>query len=285
MNNKILVTGANGQLGNEIKNICGNYKNYIFLFTDVNDLNISNYDEVRCFIKDNQIKNIINCAAYTKVDDAEKEPELAYKINHLAVENLANLAKKEKCKFIHISTDYVFDGYTHNAYDETCTPNPLSIYGKSKLNGELAIFKNNVPNSVIIRTSWLYSKFGKNFVKTILNLSGNSEAIKVVSDQIGSPTNASDLAKVILDILPKIENNLPELYHYSNNGVCSWYDFAKAIFEIKKINKAVIPVSTKFNKYKAPRPKISMLDNRLICNKFNLDSIHWFDSLKRSLIN
>ena len=120
---------------------------------------------------------------------------------------------------------------------------------------------------------------------SILNLSGNSEAIKVVSDQIGSPTNASDLAKVILDILPKIENNLPELYHYSNNGVCSWYDFAKAIFEIKKINKAVIPVSTKFNKYKAPRPKISMLDNRLICNKFNLDSIHWFDSLKRSLIN
>ncbi|MDB0004174.1 dTDP-4-dehydrorhamnose reductase, partial [Flavobacteriaceae bacterium] len=242
--NNILVTGGNGQLGSELKEIAPNYQDYNFLFTDVKDLDITNHSAVAAFIENNNITVILNCAAYTAVDKAESEPELADAINHLAVANFAQIAKDKNIKLIHISTDYVFDGTNHKPYLETDTPNPQSVYGKTKLDGELAMQQINPANSIIIRTSWVYSKFGNNFVKTMLRLAETRDEISVVADQIGSPTNAADLAKSILDILPQISNETVELFHYSNEGVCSWYDFAKAIFDIKAIAIKVNPIAS-----------------------------------------
>ena len=228
--NNILVTGGNGQLGSELKEIAPNYQDYNFLFTDVKDLDITNHTAVAAFIESNNITVIINCAAYTAVDKAESEPELADAINHLAVTNFAQIAKDKNIKLIHISTDYVFDGNNHKPYVETDTPNPQSVYGKTKLDGELAMQQINPANSIIIRTSWVYSKFGNNFVKTMLRLAETRDEISVVTDQVGTPTNAADLAKAILNILPQIKNEIVELFHYSNEGVCCWYDFAKTVF-------------------------------------------------------
>ena len=228
-----LVTGGNGQLGSELREIAPNYPDYSFLFTDVSDLDITDHKAVNDFIKINNINVIINCAAYTAVDKAESEPELADAINHLAVANFARIAKEKHIKLVHISTDYVFDGTNHKPYLETDSPNPQSVYGKTKLDGELAMQRINPANSIIIRTSWVYSKYGNNFVKTMLHLAETRAEISVVSDQIGSPTNAKDLAVAILNILPQVSNQTLELFHYSNEGICSWYDFAKTIFEIK----------------------------------------------------
>lgn len=275
----ILVTGGNGQLGSELKEIAYNYQNYNFLFTDVKDLDITNHPAVASFIESNQINVIVNCAAYTAVDKAESEPELSNAINHLAVANFAQIAKEKNIKLIHISTDYVFDGTNHKPYIETDIPNPKSVYGQTKLDGELAIQDIKPANSIIIRTSWVYSKFGNNFVKTMLRLAETRDEISVVADQIGSPTNASNLGKAILTILPLIKNKNVEVFHYSNEGVCSWYDFVKTIFEIKGINCNVLPITTDQFPTAAKRPHFSLLNKKKIKTMFQIEVPYWKDSL------
>ena len=277
--NNILVTGSKGQLGSELKEITPNFPDYNFLFTDVSDLDITVHDKVRAFIESNNITAIINCAAYTAVDKAESEPELSDVINHLAVANFAQIAKEKNIKLIHISTDYVFDGSNYKPYVETDIPNPKSVYGKTKLDGELAMQQINPINSIIIRTSWVYSRFGNNFVRTMLRLAESRDEISVVTDQIGSPTNAADLAKTILTILPKICNETVEIFHYSNEGICSWYDFANAIFEIKKIAVKVNPIESKQYPTPAERPFYSVLNKEKIKQWNQVEIPFWKKSL------
>jgi len=271
----ILVTGGNGQLGSELKEIAPNYQDYNFLFTDVKDLDITNHNAVVAFIKSNNINVIINCAAYTAVDKAEEQKDVANAINHLAVANFAQIAKDKNIRLIHISTDYVFDGTNHKPYIETDTPNPQSVYGKTKLDGELAMQQINPANSIIIRTSWVYSKFGNNFVKTMQRLAETKDQISVVSDQIGSPTNAADLAEAILIILPKIRNETIEVFHYSNEGVCSWYDFAHAIFDVKGISIKLDTIESSEYPTPAKRPFYSVLNKEKIKNIYGIKIPHW----------
>lgn len=279
----ILVTGCNGQLGLELREIATNHSDYNFLFTDVKTLDITNHNTVTAFVESNNIKVIINCAAYTAVDKAETEPELSNAINHLAVANFAQIAKDKNIKLIHISTDYVFDGTNYKPYVETDIPNPQSVYGQTKLDGELAMQQINPANSIIIRTSWVYSRFGNNFVKTMLRLAETTDEISVVSDQIGSPTNAADLAKLILYVLPQLDNNEVEIFHYSNEGVCSWYDFAQAIFEISNSQTLVNPIETVQYPTPAKRPEFSVLNKKKIKTAYGLKIEGWYLSLKRTI--
>tara|TARA_B110000091_G_C13821894_1_gene481560 strand:+ start:2534 stop:3391 length:858 start_codon:yes stop_codon:yes gene_type:complete len=281
--NNILVTGGNGQLGSEIRGIALNYSEYNFFFTDVKDLDITNYTVVKEFIEVNNINIIINCAAFTTVDKAESEPKLANLINHLAVANFAKLAKHNNIKLIHISTDYVFDGINYKPYIETDIPNPQSVYGQTKLDGELAIQHFNPANSIIVRTSWVYSKFGNNFVKKMLSLAKENDSLNIIFDQVGSPTYAKDLANVILTIIPQINNLNVETFHFSNEGVVSWYDFALAIFEIKKIPCNVNPISTEQYPTPAKRPYYGLLNKAKIKQTYNIDISHWRDSLNQAL--
>lgn len=275
----ILVTGGNGQLGSEIRVLIESYPQYHFFFTDVATLDICNKETIALFIKENKITVIINCAAYTAVDKAESDSKLADTINHLAVQHLAELAKIYNCKFIHISTDYVFDGNNYKPYNETDKPNPQSVYGSTKLAGELALQKINPENTIIIRTSWVYSSYGNNFVKTMLKLGKERDFLNVIHDQIGTPTYAADLAKVILEILPNIKNKEVELFHFTNEGVCSWFDFAKAIFESANVNCNVIPISTAQYHSIATRPAYSIMDKTKIKETFNVIIPYWRDSL------
>ena len=277
------MTGGNGQLGSEIKELSSSFTNDSFFFTDTSNLDITNHAVVAAFIKTNNIDVIVNCAAYTAVDKAESEPELADAINHLAVKNLAIIAKERGAKLIHISTDYVFDGTGHKPYVETDTPNPQSVYGQTKLDGELAMQAINPANSIIIRTSWVYSNFGSNFVKTMLRLAKTRDEISVVSDQIGTPTNAADLATVILTIFPQMSNETVEIFHYSNGGVCSWYEFAEAIFKMKEINISVQPIPTNRNPTSAKRPKYSVLEGHKIKVFYGITLLDWKISLNRCL--
>jgi len=279
----ILVTGGNGQLGCEIRDLAPSYSNYHFIFTDIEELDICNHKAVEAFIEANAIGAIINCAAYTAVDKAESEKNLADKINHLAVENFARLAKERGIKLIHISTDYVFDGNTHQPYKETDSPNPQSVYGKTKLAGEKALQKINTANTIIIRTSWVYASYGNNFVKTMLRLGKERDAVGVVYDQIGSPTYAADLAKAILHILPKVSNDRVGIYHYSNEGLCSWYDFARAIFELTDLQVKVNPIESNQYPLPAKRPFYSILNKTKIKEEYQLEIPHWKDSLERCL--
>ena len=283
--NNILITGSNGQLGSELREMSPNYPNNNFLFTDVKQLDITNHKAVKEFVQINKINVIINCAAYTAVDKAESEFELANAINHLAVANFAQIAKDNNIKLIHISTDYVFNGYSYKPYVESDMPDPKSIYGQTKLYGEQVIQKINPANSVIIRTSWVYSVFGNNFVETMLRLAKDREEISVVVDQIGSPTHAADLAESILQILPLIQNEIIEFYHFSNEGICSWYDFAKAVFEIKNIKINLLPLESVDYKTKAIRPYYSVLNKSKIKQKYNLTIPYWRSSLKKYLNN
>ena len=280
---KILVTGGNGQLGSELKDLAHLYPKETFIFTDRDELDICKHDHVEDFIIKNNIDVIINCAAYTAVDKAEEQVELANAINNLAVQNFARIAKEYNIKLIHISTDYVFDGTNHKPYLETDTPNPQSVYGQTKFDGELAMQQINPANSVIIRTSWVYSKFGNNFVKTMLRLAETKEEISVVADQIGTPTNAKDLAETILNILPKISNETVEVFHYSNEGVCSWYDFAKTVFEIKGLGIKVNPIESKRYPTRAERPFYSVLNKKKINGIFLIEIPFWKVSLKKCL--
>ncbi len=280
----ILITGANGQLGLTFKNIQKKYTNYNFFFAEKAILDITNLEKIEKYLIKNQIDAIINCAAYTQVDKAEDEIELADKINYTAVRYLAELAKKHSIILAHISTDYVFDGTSKNPYTETDKTNPQNCYGKTKLKGEEAIQEINPVNSIIIRTSWLYSEFGNNFVKTICRISKDKDKIQVVSDQVGSPTYAKDLAEAILTIIPKLKNKNTEIVHFSNEGSCSWFTFAEEIIKISNIACVVEPIkSTKF-KTKAKRPTYSLLNTNKIQNTFDINIPNWKISLKKCLI-
>ena len=279
---KILVTGSNGQLGSELKSLSNNY-NYQFVFTDIEDLDITNQNHLKSFIKTNRINVIINCAAYTNVEKAEIETESALKINHLAIKYLAEIAKKNQIKFIHISTDYVFDGFKKEPYIETDKTNPLSFYGVSKLKGEQEIIKINPGNSVIIRTSWLYSNFGSNFVKSIVNNGNIKNELNVVDDQVGSPTYANDLANVLLNIIPTIKNKDVEIYHYSNSGVCSWYQLSAEIINTLNFACKINPIKTSQLNLKAKRPMFSVLNTDKIKSKYKITIPHWKVSLNRCL--
>lgn len=275
----ILVTGANGQLGSELKELAPLYSAYHFLFTDSRDLDITDHSAVNEFVCKNEINAIINCAAYTQVDKAESEPTKANAINYLAVENLAKISKARGITLIHISTDYVFDGISDRPYTEEDVPNPQNIYGKTKLAGEKAMLRVNPTKSIIIRTSWVYSSYGNNFVKTMISLSQVRESINVITDQRGSPTYAGDLARTILEILAKIKNKDVEIYHYANEGVCSWYDFAKAIFEIHNITVKILAVDTGHFRTFAKRPLYSLLNKNKIKDTFKIEIPYWRDSL------
>ena len=277
--NNILVTGSDGQLGSELRAIGYRFAQYNLFFTNRLTLDITNYNAVKAFSETNNINAIINCAAYTSVDSAESQSKLADAVNHLAVANLAKIAKQNNIKFIHISTDYVFDGNSQRPYNENDTPNPQSVYGQTKLDGELAMQKINPANSIIIRTSWLYSKLGNNFAKKIIALAKTKDSLNVVSDQIGSPTSAVDLAAAIFTILPKIKNNSVEVFHYSNAGLCSWYDFALEIFRIKNIKTLVNAVKTSELPMLVKRPTYSVLDKSKIKTRFDLEITSWKDSL------
>ena len=278
--NNILVTGGNGQLGSELKELAPKYADYTFLFTDRSQLDITNHAAVEAFVTKNKIHTLINCAAYTQVDKAEEEPNIADAINHLAVGNLAQIAKDKKLNLVHISTDYVFDGTNHKPYLETDSVNPQSVYGQTKLDGELALQRINPTNAIIIRTSWVYSKYGNNFVKTMLRLADTREEISVVADQVGSPTNAANLAAAIVTLLPKIDADSLEIFHYSNEGACSWYEFAKAIFEIKGLSIKVIPIESSQYPTAAKRPMYSALNESKMRSNYQISTSHWYRSLK-----
>ena len=279
----ILVTGSYGQLGSEIKVLSSNSDDTLF-FTDANELDITDKKAIESFIETNQIDVIINCAAYTAVDKAEEDEELADKVNHLAVKYLAEVSCDRDIKLIHVSTDYVFDGKNYKPYVEDDATNPPSVYGKTKLDGEKALFEVAPKNSIIIRTSWVYSSFGANFVKTMLKYGKERDELRIIYDQVGTPTYARDLAMAILDIMPQLDNEKPEVYHYSNEGVLSWYDFAKEIMKMAKIECDVVPIETHEYPLPAPRPHYSLLNKRKIKKTFNITIPFWKDSLSECLI-
>tara|TARA_B100000900_G_C20601770_1_gene725959 strand:- start:2714 stop:3589 length:876 start_codon:yes stop_codon:yes gene_type:complete len=278
----ILVTGSNGQLGSEIKDLALNYKKFNFFFKDFPELNICNSNQLDIFFNENKINTVINCAAYTAVDKAEQDSEVAKKVNSEGVLNLVNRLAKVNGKLIHISTDYVFDGNSFLPYKESADVNPIGVYGNTKRSGELAVINSDI-DGVVIRTSWLYSAYGNNFVKTMLRLGNEREELRVVFDQVGTPTNASDLAKTCLDILSynsqsKI-NSKGDLYHFSNEGVASWYDFALAIMKLSNVDCKVKPIETKDYPTLAKRPHYSVLNKTKIKTDFEIDIPHWRDAL------
>lgn len=279
----VLVTGSKGQVGSELRELSNEYK-YNFFFTDSSSLDITDFKKVKDFIDTNNINTIINTAAYTAVDKAEEDAVNADKINHLAVKNLARIAKEKNIKLIHISTDYVFDGKNYKPYNEDDTTNPNGVYGKTKLDGENAIREINPKNSIIIRTSWVYSSFGANFVKIMLRLGKERDSLGVIFDQVGTPTYARDLAKVILDILAKVNSEKVAIYNYSNEGVCSWYDFAKEIMSMAKIDCQINPIETKEYPTPATRPHYSLLNKAKIRKKFDIMIPYYKDSLEECLI-
>ncbi len=278
---KILVTGSNGQLGNEIRGLADHYPAFEFTFIDIAELDLTDFAATTHFLNQLNPELIINCAAYTAVDKAEQEPELTLQLNAALPGLLASHCEERKSRLIHISTDYVFDGMQHKPYMEEDPADPSGVYSISKLRGEEEILKRSA-SGIIIRTSWLYSEFGNNFVKTIYNKAKSSPQLRVVSDQIGTPTYANDLAKTILDIIPRIDNDQKtEIYHFSNEGVISWYDFAKAITEIGNINTCeVLPIETKNYPTPAKRPFYSVLNKAKIKTKFGITIPYWRDSLK-----
>ncbi|MGY5352556.1 dTDP-4-dehydrorhamnose reductase [Wenyingzhuangia sp. IMCC45533] len=280
--NNILVTGANGQLGSEIRYLSEQYQ-HNFIFTDAETLDITDLNAIKTFCELKEIDVIINCAAYTAVDKAEEEIDICNAVNNTATHNLSITAKELSIKLIHTSTDYVFNGVNHKGFTEDDIPNPINVYGKTKWLGEQAMIKNNPNNSIIIRTSWVYSTFGNNFVKTMLKLAQNRDQLTIIADQIGTPTYAYDLAKTILDILPNINNREVEVYHYANEGVCSWYDFAFEIFSQTKTNCKVLPIQTKDYPTAAERPLFSLMNKNKIKKTFDIEILHWKQSLSNCL--
>jgi len=274
----ILVTGANGQLGHCIKDLEGQYPNLNFIYTDFTDLDICDLDQVMSFFAQNKIDFCINCAAYTAVDQAEQEQEQAFRINAKGPKNLAIVCSKNNTKLIQISTDFVFDGTKNTPYLETDEPNPVSVYGASKLQGEVEIQKL-LKEHFIIRTSWLYSEHGHNFMKTMLRLAETKDEISVVSDQLGTPTYAGDLAEVILTIIDSKSESYG-IYHYSNEGVASWNDFAKAIFELSNKNIRVNPIVAANYPTAAKRPRYSVLDKEKIKQLLGIAIPKWQASLE-----
>lgn len=283
----ILVTGANGQLGNEIKQAATDLQTpYTWLYTDADDLDITKEEEVTNFFTRHSIQFVINCAAYTAVDKAETEQEQAKRINTEAPKILATACALHNAKFIHISTDYVFDGKAYTPYKETDKPNPQSIYGATKLQGEQAALAAYT-NTCIIRTSWLYSSYNNNFVKTMMRLGKERSELSVVFDQIGSPTYAKHLAYAILTIIERSATNtngfIPGIYHFSNEGVCSWYDFAKEIFDTMQANVKLLPIESKDYPTPAARPHFSVMNKQKIKETYSLSISHWKDALQECM--
>lgn len=277
----VLVTGGKGQLAQCIKSISNDYPSLDFVFLGSNDLDISNKEEVQSYFTKNNFDYCINCAAYTAVDKAEEELELAKKVNVIGVKNLAIACKNNNVILIHISTDFVFDGEAKTPYSEVDTTNPISVYGQTKRDGELEI-TSNLRQHFIIRTSWLYSEFAGNFVKTMLRLAKEKDELSVVDDQTGSPTYAKDLAKVILKII-KNQHNQYGIYHYSNQGEITWYDFAKEIFKQSKADINLYKTDSKRFKTLAKRPKYSVLDSTKTHTLLNLEPVKWQKSLEKCL--
>lgn len=279
---KILVTGAYGQLGSEMKVISGTYPQYHFIFSDIDNLDITNQKAISDFFSTNKVDFIVNCAAYTAVDKAEDDVEKAFLINRDAVGFLAEAATQMGAKMIHISTDYVFDGKNYKPYTEEMPICGESVYGKSKAAGEKILFEA-CPNAVVIRTSWLYSSFGNNFVKTMLKLGVEKEKLTVIFDQIGTPTYAADLATAIMSVISS-EKFVPGIFHFSNEGVCSWFDFTISIHKHAGIkNCKVLPIESKDYPVRTPRPHYSVLNKAKIKTTYQLEIAHWEDALIRCL--
>ena len=282
----VLVTGANGQLGQSIKFIANKYPTIQFIYTDFHEMDITNIEScTNAFLK-YKPQFCINTAAYTAVDKAESEPEKAHLINSIGPENLAKVCKEYDTILLHISTDFIFDGTSKTPYLESDLPNPQSVYGQTKLEGEIAI-QNTWEKHFIIRTSWVYSQFGTNFMKTMLRLASERDSLSVVSDQIGTPTNAVDLAECLLTII-SFDFRLSTfdcygIYNYSNEGVCSWYDFATAIFHQKEIKIDLKPIPTSAYPTPAKRPAYSVLDKKKIKDTFNIEISEWKASLVKGI--
>lgn len=276
---KVLVTGSKGQLGSEIRDLSPEYPGFQFEFIDIDELDLTNTDAVNDFFAQKNYAFCINCSAYTAVDKAEDEQEKALAVNFTAVKNLSHILAGKKTFLVHISTDYVFDGENHKPYLETDPTAPRSVYGSSKLKGEEAVLESQV-NAIIIRTSWLYSGYGNNFVKTILRLAAERDTLTIVADQVGTPTYAGDLAKAILEIIGS-KNLKPgkQVYHFSNEGVTSWFDFARAIVDESGFDCKITPIETKDFPTKASRPFYSVLNKRKIKQDFNIRIPYWRDSL------
>jgi len=274
----ILVTGSNGQLGNEIRVASEAYNLFNYLFTDVAELDICNKQALEDFVRQHDIHTIVNCAAYTAVDKAEDDVDLCYRINRDAVRNIAQVAVMHNLKVVHVSTDYVFDGTSCIPVTENMPTAALGVYGKSKLEGEnelLAI----CPTAVVVRTSWLYSSFGANFVKTMIKLGSERDVLNVIFDQVGTPTYAADLAQAILQML-SAKDFVPGVYHYSNEGVCSWYDFTINIHRLAGVNCRVNPIETKDYPTRTPRPHYSVLNKAKIKSVYGIEIPYWQDSLQ-----
>ena len=281
----ILVTGASGQLGNELKISSKNYFGYEYMFTDNDTLDITVEKEVKDFVGKNRPDWIVNCAAYNFVDKAETEPDKAMQINAAGVQNIVESIKGSECRLIHISTDYVFDGKSNIPYNEYSAPNPLSVYAKSKFEGERFALMHYL--SMIIRTSWLYSSFGNNFVKTIMKHGVEKDSLRVVFDQTGTPTYAADLAEAIMFIISRVIRNQiafnAGIYHYSNEGICSWYDFATEIVQEADLKCKVLPILSKEYPSAAQRPFYSVLDKSKIKENYSIEIPHWRRSLNRCI--
>lgn len=270
----LLITGNKGQLGTELSALLPDA-----LKTDYDTLDITDEAAVEAFVKENNVDTIINCAAYTAVDKAEENVEAATKLN---VDGVRNLAKSGAAVIVHVSTDYVFDGSSCRPYVETDTPHPVSVYGKTKKAGEDVLFEE-APTAAVIRTAWLYSPYGNNFVKTMRRLGQERESLNVIFDQVGTPTYAADLAHAIVELLPHIQKGSKEVYHFSNEGVCSWYDFAKKIMELSGLSCEVHPIESKDYPTLATRPFYSVLNKAKIKSVLHHPIAHWEDALKRCL--
>lgn len=277
----ILITGANGQLGNEIRRITGDSQNN-YIFTDVAELDITDLDAIRQLAIGEKLSIIVNCAAYTNVDKAEDDYDMADLINNKAVRNLAVIAKETGVTLIHVSTDYVFNGESCIPYQETCGTNPIGVYGKTKLAGELSIQEIGC-KYLIFRTSWLYSQYGNNFVKTMQRLTSERETLNVVFDQVGTPTYAADLASLIYKIIEKDMYHKQGTYHFSNEGVCSWYDFAKKICDLSENICDIQPCHSDEFPSKVRRPSFSVLDKTKVKETFNIKIPYWEESLTQCI--
>jgi dTDP-4-dehydrorhamnose reductase len=285
----ILVTGSKGQVGQELQTLAPDFQQFDFIFVDVEELDITSEKAVADFFEENNIQYCINCAAYTAVDKAETESNIAWKVNAVGAVNLAKACAAKDARFIQISTDYVYHNSQNLPFVETDVTNPQGVYAKTKLEGDEGALKNHPNGAMVIRTSWVYSSFGNNFVKTMLRLGAERPELGVIFDQIGTPTYARDLARAILVILQKAENKevepflLKGIFHYSNEGITSWYDFATAIFDLKNMPVKVRPIETKDYPTPAKRPPFSVLNKHKIKSTFGLEIPHWQASLKECL--
>ncbi len=281
MSKTILVTGANGQLGNEMQRVAKSSSDR-YIFTDVGELDITDYDAITKLVRAEGVDVVVNCAAYTNVDKAEDDKALANLLNNTAAGYLAKAAKEGGATLIHISTDYVFDGTAHIPYLETEATNPIGVYGATKLAGEESVVESGC-NYIIIRTSWLYSQWGGNFVKTMKYLTAQREELNVIFDQVGTPTYAGDLADAVGVVIATDQLGKSGIYHYSNEGVCSWYDFTQHICEMSGNECKISPIHSSEFPSKVTRPNYSVLDKTKIKTTFGLEIPYWTESLKKCI--